>query len=81
MTDEKRVEEKTEERQQEVKPVSVEQILGNYPIDREKCRDVMILDISRALLKISNTLEGISQGLVALNSYMAENNRLKKEGK
>jgi hypothetical protein len=62
----------------EVKNISVEQVFSQYPIDRDKARDVLFMEISSSLLKISQSLEAINQGLVATNSHLAESNQLKK---
>jgi len=38
------------------KSISVEQILGMYPIDRERAKDTVLLEISKSLSSISNSL-------------------------
>ena len=58
--------------------VSIEQILSSYPIDRDKCRDVIMVEMSKSLIKIANSLEGITQGLIVANTHLAEMNALKK---
>jgi hypothetical protein len=37
--------------------IPIEDILNNYPIDREKLRDVLFLEISKNLQRIANSLE------------------------
>lgn len=52
---------KTEEsapaEQPQQQQVSVEQVLANYPIDRERIRDTILLNISRELTRIANALD------------------------
>lgn len=47
--------EKTEEA--EVKAPSIQDIINNYPIDRERARDVLLLSISNGVSRIANALE------------------------
>lgn len=68
-----------EEDVQKPEIMSVEKVLGEYPIDREKCRDVILLQISNNLGRIANSLEAITQGLVAANTHLAQNNILKQK--
>ena len=63
--------EQPQEEQQEVQQISVEQILNGYPLDRDKCRDVIFLDASRNLGRIAQSLEAISQALVVVNTNLA----------
>ena len=56
----------------EVQNISVQQILSTYPIDREKCRDVVLVEMSSNILRIANSLEAITQGLVAANSHLSQ---------
>ena len=51
--------------QPEPQKISVEQILGIYPLDREKARDTIQLEMSRNLNRIANALEGILRLKVA----------------
>jgi ERCC4-related helicase len=37
--------------------VPVEEIINNYPIDREKIRDIIFLEISKNLTRIANSME------------------------
>jgi len=54
--------------------VSIQEILANYPIDREKCRDVLLVEISKSLVQIAGSLEGISQGLIVANTHLSAMN-------
>lgn len=54
--------------------VSIQEILGTYPIDREKCRDVLLVEISKSLVRIANSVEGISQGLIVANTHLSAMN-------
>lgn len=51
--------------------ISIQEILNNYPIDREKCRDVLLVEMSQSLVRIANSLEGISQGLIVANTHLS----------
>jgi len=85
MADLKKVEdapkETTAEGPPEVQNISVQQILSTYPIDREKCRDVVLVEMSSNILRIANSLEAITQGLVAANSHLSKMNEMRKMGK
>lgn len=60
--------------------VSIQDILNNYPIDRDKCRDVLLVEISKSLIQIAGSLEGISQGLIVANTHLSAMSTLKKQG-
>jgi len=64
----------------QIQNISVQEILNNYPIDREKCRDVIRMEMSQSLVRIANSLEGISQGLIVANTHLSAMNTLKKQG-
>ena len=72
---------KDEKQADQPKLISVEEILGGYPLDRDKCRDVILLELSRNIGRIAQTLEAISQGLIVTNTRLEESNNLKKQGK
>ena len=57
--------------------VSIQDILNTYPIDREKCRDVLIVEMSKSLMRIADSLEGITQGLIVVNTHLSKMNALK----
>lgn len=59
--------------------ISIQEILANYPIDRDKCRDVLFVEISKSLVQIAVSLEGISQGLIVANTHLSAMNTLKKQ--
>jgi hypothetical protein len=69
-----------QEQAAEVKPgeqpqqqtISVQDILNTYPIDRDKCRDVLMIEISGNLRRIANSLEGISQALIVANTHLSD---------
>ena len=52
--------------------ISVQDILNTYPIDRDKCRDVVMLEISGNLRRIAAAMEGISQGLIVANTHLSD---------
>ena len=58
----------------EAKPqsISIQDILNTYPIDREKCRDVVMLEISGNLRRIADSLEGLSQGMIVANTHLSD---------
>lgn len=72
-------EQKQQEEQQEVRSVSVQDILGQYPIDREKARDVLTVEISASLIKVASSLQAIQQSMVVLNSHLETMNALNKQ--
>ena len=65
---------KVEQPKEAQKPqtISIQDILNTYPIDRDKCRDVVMLEISANLRKIADSLEGISQGLIVANTHLSD---------
>jgi hypothetical protein len=56
------------------KNISIQEILNTYPIDREKCRDVLLVEMSQSLVRIANSLEGISQGFIVANTHLSAMN-------
>jgi len=74
----KETEEKAEEK---LKVLSVEEVFNQYPVDRDKARDAVLMEMSKSLIRISASMDAIVQGLVAINTHLAESNTLKKEGK
>ena len=54
------------------KSISVQDILNNYPIDREKCRDVLMMEMSQNLVRIANSLEAITQGFIVVNTHLSQ---------
>ncbi len=52
--------------------ISVEQVLAGYPLDREKCRDVVVLEISKSLIRIATSLEALPQTLLLANKKLDE---------
>ena len=67
-----------QEGKEEITGVSVEQILSAYPIDREKCRDVVLVEMSKTLARIAVSLEAISQGLIVANTHLTKMNEITK---
>ncbi len=59
----------------EVKNISIQEVMSQYPIDREKARDVLLMEMSSSLIRISKSLEAMTQGLVATNTHLSEANR------
>lgn len=62
----------------EPQSISIQDILNTYPIDREKCRDVVLLEGSGTLRRIADSLDAISQSLIVINTHLSEANKLKK---
>ncbi len=64
-------------KQEEQKPqqISVEKILNQYPLDRDKCRDVVMLEISKSLIRIAASLEAIPQALLGINKKIEDLSR------
>ena len=56
----------------QAKSVSIQEILSSYPIDREKCRDVVLVEMSTNIRRIADSLDAITQGLVAANSHLSQ---------
>jgi hypothetical protein len=75
--EEKTVEEVAPNEKPTPQNISVQEILSSYPIDREKCRDVILVEMSANIQRIANSLEAITQGLVAANSHLAKSNDMK----
>ena len=55
MTDEAKTEEKAEVAQQQ-SPL-VQDVINNYPIDRERVRDTLLLNLSNNVARVANALE------------------------
>ena len=78
MSDEKEQKEPTpkgqttvpDENPQPQQTISIQEIMNNYPIDRDKCRDVIMIENSAILRKISESLEAISQSLIVTNTHL-----------
>ncbi len=51
--------------------ISIQDILNTYPIDRDKCRDVLLVEMSRSLGRVADTLEAMSQGLIVANTHLS----------
>jgi len=51
--------------------ISIQDILNSYPIDRDKCRDVILLEMSVNLKRIADSLEAVSQGLIVANTHLS----------
>ena len=58
--------------QQPVQSVSIQDILSTYPIDRDKCRDVLLVEMSRNMTRIADSLEAVSQGIIVLNTHLSK---------
>ena len=46
--------------QPQVRSLSIEEVLNQYPVDREKARDVVLMEISKNLASIANSLSTIT---------------------
>jgi hypothetical protein len=57
------------------KTVSIQDILNGYPVDREKCRDVLMMEASRNIGRIADSLEAISQSLIVVNTHLSQMNK------
>lgn len=55
--------------------ISIQDILSGYPIDREKCRDVLMMESSRNIGRIADSLEAISQSLIVVNTHLSQMSR------
>lgn len=76
---EKKIEQKPEEQQAEQpRSVHVRDIFATYPIDREKARDVVLMDISASLGSIAQSMQAVQQSLIVLNSHLEKANTLKQ---
>ena len=60
---------------QQPQSISIQDILNTYPIDRDKCRDVLLVEVSKNLVRIADSLEGISQGLIVANTHLSAMNK------
>jgi len=58
--------------------ISIQDILNTYPIDRDKCRDVLMVEASGNIRRIADSLEGISQGLIVANTHLSDLKKLVK---
>ena len=69
--------EETKEETKEKPKMSVQEVFGMYPIDREKARDVISMEISSCLLRIAASMEALPQALLTISQKL--DNLLKKE--
>jgi hypothetical protein len=66
---------KQEENKDQAQPprsISIEEVLGSYPVDREKVRDVLLIDISKSLIKIADSMPAITEALVLLGKKIED---------
>lgn len=61
--------------------ISIQDILNTYPIDRDKCRDVLLVEISKNMGRLAESIEAISQSLVVVNTHLSQANKLKDQEK
>ena len=62
-----------------VKNISIEEVLNQYPIDRDKARDVLLIEISKSLIRIASSLEVLPQALLGISQKL-ENLDKKRTG-
>jgi len=70
--------EKEETVEEKLRVLSVEEVFNQYPVDRDKARDAVLMEMSKSLIRISASMDAIAQGLVAVSSHLAEANSLKR---
>ena len=70
--------EKEETVEEKLRTLSVEEVFNQYPVDRDKARDAVLMEMSKSLIRISASMDAIAQGLVAVSSHLAEANSLKR---
>jgi hypothetical protein len=66
---------KTEEKEPPVKNISINEVFSQYPIDRDKARDVLFMEISSSLLKIAQSLEALPQALLGISQKLENLNK------
>jgi hypothetical protein len=59
-----------EEAKKEPRSLSVEEVFNQYPVDREKARDVLLMEISSSLLKIAASMETLPQALLGITQKL-----------
>ena len=55
--EEKKELKKEKEEEQQQQQLSVQDIINTYPVDREKVRDILLINISGGINRIANALE------------------------
>ena len=75
----KEVEDVAKEEGPPVRTLSVEEVMNQYPIDREKARDTIMVEISKSLMRIASSLEVLPQALLGISQKL-ENLSKKDEG-
>jgi hypothetical protein len=58
--------------QPETRNLSIEEVLGQYPVDRDRARDVVFLEISKNLFSIANSLKAIPEALLLLGKKIED---------
>ena len=52
--------------------LSIEEVLNQYPVDREKARDVLLIEISKTLVRISESLRAIPEAILLLSTKIED---------
>ena len=68
-------EEKIEKVEKKEIRISVEEIFSKYPVDRDRARDVILMEISSSLLRMAASLEAIPQTLLQINDKLEKMSR------
>ena len=55
--------------------LSIEEVLNQYPVDREKARDVLLIEISKTLARISESLRAIPEALLLLGTKLDDDRK------
>lgn len=68
----KEAEVKEAKEQPQVRSLSIEEVLNQYPVDREKARDVLLIEISKTLVRISESLRAIPEAILLLSTKIED---------
>ena len=60
---------------EEVKKHSVQEVFNQYPVDRDKARDVVLVEISSSLLRIAASMEALPQALLGITQKLENLNK------
>ena len=61
--------------QPQARSLSIEEVLNQYPVDREKARDVLLIEISKTLIKISESLRAIPEAILLLSTKIEDDRK------
>ena len=80
MADEKENKDQEEKQAPPQKTLSAEEVMSSYPVDREKARDAVLVELSKSLVRIASSMEAIPHALLQISDRIGKikGNNIKK---